>query len=416
MNTRASVCAVATVLVLLIVGLAAPHASANCVGPKSISTYNAGTGVLTYWHSTLDETCCSTLLTKMWNGPSDYTGTCNFLSDETAVPGDIVLYGDFGDACLPGAACPSGSITVLAAVIKGAAVQFLTTETTETPSGPLAFDLSGNPASFFSMTGPGVTNVSHVGTNVVVDLSVDSVAAALQNGSASGITGYNILSKQRSSDPGRYPSSYDPVPNASVAAAGGTAGNASNVSLDCSGTGSSRWVAVQLVTTAGPSPFVGPATAITCGAACPDPGGEGYPGPAGCTELRGPIILQEAQSATIDTSSVPGITTLTSFGDLATNPAFDFPAGLELLATDVLHVYQLTRRGAVSRYSANGFSAPVSTIAPPTGQDWMDMATDPTTGLVYGVATHCSSTSTLHTRTSRRGPACSSGRSRARPA
>jgi hypothetical protein len=112
---------------------------------------------------------------------------------------------------------------------------------------------------------------------------------------------------------------------------------------------------------------------------------------------RGPIIVEDATSATVNTSSVPTISTLVSFAALTPAPGTDFPADVEILTTDLQNVYQITSSGAVSRYDSNGVQTAVSAIAPPAGQTWSELAVDPTTGIVYGAAVTCGTTSTLHT-------------------
>jgi hypothetical protein len=105
--------------------------------------------------------------------------------------------------------------------------------------------------------------------------------------------------------------------------------------------------------------------------------------------LLGPILMAESTTATVDTTSVAGIGVLTPFGPLAPNVVPNYAADLELLPADPLHVYQLVSTGATSRYDTGGVQVPVANVAPPAGQVWADMATDPTVGTVYAVATAC---------------------------
>jgi len=104
------------------------------------------------------------------------------------------------------------------------------------------------------------------------------------------------------------------------------------------------------------------------------------------TATRGPILLQEVATNTVDTSSVAGIATLSSFGALVPTSATDFPADFVRLPTDPQRVYQITSAGAVSRYSTGGANTVLAPIAPAAGSTWSDAATDPTTGIVYGSA------------------------------
>lgn len=369
-------------LALVVVAISTSSASAMCNPGKSISTYNSATGNFAYFHSSLaEQNLGGTLFNKFWNGAVDYTGGCQFL-DFGAGLGDIGLYGSFGDGCLPGTSCPSRSITVEVTVVSGGRQQILVTKAPETTTGGVTFDFSNSPHSLCDVPCPVLTNLTTHGTERSFTLSVGSVAACAYDDSAADLSGWNIVSKASARDPGILADPYS-VRTFLTAPGGGAASGTATV--DCGNPALAQWVSTQLMTTAGGSPTVCPAIRVGC-----EP-------PSGTDVVRGPIILQEPQTGTIDTSSVPGITTLTSFGSLTPNPVTDFPAGLELLTTDPLHVYQLTRSGVVSSYDASGLNTPVSTIAPPTGQSWMDMATDPTTGLVYGVATRCSTASTLHT-------------------
>ncbi|HEX5044251.1 MAG TPA: hypothetical protein VFV75_15200 [Candidatus Polarisedimenticolaceae bacterium] len=108
----------------------------------------------------------------------------------------------------------------------------------------------------------------------------------------------------------------------------------------------------------------------------------------------GPVIVQEAQTVTYNTTSIAGITTLTPFAPFVI-PTGDFPADVEILASDPVHIYELMASGTVKSYTTAGTATPVSTVVPPTGETWTDMAVDPTTGTVYATSatSTCSSTS-----------------------
>jgi hypothetical protein len=229
------------------------------------------------------------------------------------------------------------------------------------------------------------------GGNILVDVDVDSAAAgAFGPAGTSVITGYNIM--DATGPPDRSSTHYVPV----ATIPGATGGTATNVVLACPNPPSPRnhYLAVQIVFDGGVgTDYVG-ATAdlISCPPCTSEP----------CNDvIRGPIVLLESFGDTLNTSSVQSITTLTPFGVVTPSSVFDYAADIELLTTDARHVYQLTASGAVSRYDASGFNSTVSTIAPPGGQQWSDMATDPTTGIVYGAAAQCgaisTSISTLHT-------------------
>ncbi len=244
------------------IGTAGPNAFANCNPPKYIDTYNAATGAYAYWRSALAETPGGSLVTKMWSGAVDVTGTCNFLYFG-AGQGDIGLSGDFGQACLPGSACPSGSVSVLAAVVKGAGTEFLVTQAPETPAGAVNFDFSGTSHPMIALTRPRITAVSRVSaTKVQLSIIIDAVSGGLYEGSADQIAGYNILRAEASADPGRLPDPYTLI--ASVPAPGGAAATAQVTSDFCITYGLDDWLVVQVVSAAGPFPVVGAAARISC--------------------------------------------------------------------------------------------------------------------------------------------------------
>ena len=108
----------------------------------------------------------------------------------------------------------------------------------------------------------------------------------------------------------------------------------------------------------------------------------------------GPIILQRSASATAgdySTSSVATITTLSPFANF-TIPSGSFPADVEIIPSDPVHVYELMNTGAVKSYTTSGTAAFVSTVTPPTGETWTDMAVDPTTGTVYALSSNSACT------------------------
>jgi hypothetical protein len=264
---------------LVIIGLMAPSASASCVNSTSVSTYNAGTGAFSYWHTTLTGPG-TTLVAKVWSGGTDMTGTCNTRNNADGnfgilyfglTTGDIGMQFNMADACVPGALCPVGSLQVLATVNKGGASEFLTTQAPES-SGAVTFDFStfGNHA-LVAVPRPRITGSSKVGSTVQANITVDPVSAGAYEGTGPVITGYNILSKLANSDPGRLASAYDTGPT--IAAAGGGTGTGV-VPVDCTGgspTLSRRFVVTQIVTTGGPSPTVSTPTQVSCDSSLADP-------------------------------------------------------------------------------------------------------------------------------------------------
>ena len=108
----------------------------------------------------------------------------------------------------------------------------------------------------------------------------------------------------------------------------------------------------------------------------------------------GPIILQRSATATAgdySTSSVPTITTLVPFANF-TIPSGSFPADVEILPSDPVHVYELMNTGAVRSYTTAGVAAAVSTVVPPVGETWTDLAVDPTTGTTYALSSNSTCT------------------------
>src|SRR4029078_12375650 len=99
-------------LALVIVGIAAPSASAACNPPKSISTYNSGTGAFVYYKTTLLD--ANKLVGTVWSASGQHAGTaCHEGPLATtflyfgATPGDIGMNLSLGDGCVVG--CPSGT-------------------------------------------------------------------------------------------------------------------------------------------------------------------------------------------------------------------------------------------------------------------------------------------------------------------
>lgn len=280
-------------LALVIVGLMAPSASANCPVGKSAGTYNLLTGAYTYWHTTLTDPG-ATLVAKMWQPGSslDSTGTCNsegtgilYFGANFATSGNIGLSTNLGLACA--AACPSGSLAVMATVngsdpadpLHRKQTQFLTSQAPETPGGALTFDFStfnSPPHNMGAIPRPRITSSSKAGSIVSANVTVDAIAGSAFENTSGQFTGYNILSKLAGSDPGRLASAYTDPPALLASSNGGPA--SAIVSVDCTG-GSSllnrRFVVTQLVTVSGPSPTVSEATQVSCDGSLADPG-KGY--------------------------------------------------------------------------------------------------------------------------------------------
>jgi hypothetical protein len=261
-------------LALVIVGLAAPSASAACNPPKSLSTYNSATGAFVYFHTTLASP--TTLVGKIWDAAGDHTGTCND-GNQTflyfgATPGDIGVQLSLGEACVPG--CPVGSLSLQITAGNGVGgTQTIVTKTIETPAGGNNFDFSTQAPADLQLgpyPRPRATSSTRSSTNVVLGVGVDSSTNLYRNGTSTDITGFNVVSASSLTDPGPGASAYSL--RQFVPAPGGTAGSASGITVDCTNTANDQWVALQLVSaTGGPSTSVGERTRVKCNPALANP-------------------------------------------------------------------------------------------------------------------------------------------------
>lgn len=275
--------------VLVMVGIAAPDASAVCPTPKSAGNYNTDTSTGAIWHSTLAGTPGATLVGKLWSGSTDVTGNCNTACTGCGAGHTGFLYfngSDIGfniqlaDSCLPTAAsaCPIGTLTVAVSVSNTAGnSEFMVTQANEVSGGANAFDFSTFNHTLVPDARPRVTNSTKAGAIVNLSLGVDARNAGPSNGlfegSASSITGYNVLRANGVADPGGNAAAYQPFsPAVFIATPNGNPGSTST-SVDCAGVPALQdvWIATQLVTTAGPSTFVGERTRVKCNSALADP-------------------------------------------------------------------------------------------------------------------------------------------------
>jgi hypothetical protein len=254
-------------LALVIVGLAAPSASAACNPPKSVGTYNVATQASAYWHTTLSG---GSLVGKIWSGAVDFTGTCNNPPGPGilyfgANPGDVGVSLSLGDACVPG--CPTGSLSIQATALTATGSETIISKVAETSTGAVNFDFSGDGSHpMAAYPRPRVTGSSRVSTNVSLNLAVDAVPAF--GGAGSDIVGYNILSASGASDPGRLASAYSL--RTTIPSPGG-AGGTGTTPVDCSNINNDQWVVTQLVFTGGASNTVSAATRVKCNPALANP-------------------------------------------------------------------------------------------------------------------------------------------------
>lgn len=257
-------------IALVIVGIASTPASALCNPPKSLSTYNSGTGAYAFWDTGFPNAGTS-LVAKIWSAAGDHTGSCN------TVPGILYFGGEgqiginlnLGDSCVVG--CPSGSLSIQATAINGASSHTLTSQVPETSLSAINFDFSAKTGYVLgNYPRQHVTASSRSGSNVLVNFSIDAASASAFDGTGSQITGYNVLSAQGTTDPGRLASAYGAVPLTNIPAPGGAAATG-NASVNCSVIASDQFVVTQIVTTGGPSNTVSAATRVKCDPALANP-------------------------------------------------------------------------------------------------------------------------------------------------
>lgn len=280
-------------LALVIVGIAAPSASANCAGSKSVSTYNPSTTAFSYWKTTLTPTPGSdTLLAMAWQpGGADVTGTCNVSPGILyfgVTSGDIGINYNLADACVtPAANCASGLLAVYASVYSSGvtgATQFLMTQAPETPAGAITYDYSTfGDHPMITLPRPTVTSSGPQGATVPLTLAVTATTAGLYEGTGPLVTGYNIRAFQGGADPGRLASAY-PTLLTTLPASGGIAA-AGATSVSC-GSLADWYLVTQLVTTNGPAPDVSASTRVVCNPSLADPKYKVVPKKAGTKSIE----------------------------------------------------------------------------------------------------------------------------------
>lgn len=260
-------------LALVIVGLAAPSASASCNPPRSSSSFGASN---TYFVPSIPIPAGSTVVGRIWSGATELTGTCN-VANGAAQGTMFYFYGpgvgfrqDLGDACVPGTNCPGADMSLQVTVTNPAGQsETLLSKATYVPAGATQYDFStpsGNQA--MGSNRPRATSSSRVGPTVNVNLGIDAANAYAYNGAAADITGYNIVSASGAADPGSLASAY--TFRTLVPAPGGTAAS-SPLAVDCSNINQDQWVATQIVTAAGPSNTVSGRTRVNCNPALANP-------------------------------------------------------------------------------------------------------------------------------------------------
>ena len=272
------------VVVIALLAIASP-VSASCPVDKSAATYD-GTS-LSYWHSTTSDPGTLTGQTwqigapGVWNNGNGGALDCNNVDQGTGSPGFLYFVG--GDkiglnlhmgTC--GTGCPANGSTIAVAAYKkyGAGTDFLIATIAEgtNPNANFDYAVQGD-HNLIVLPRPHVTSSSRAGTTVNLNIQVPGVSAGLYGPSAAsgnGITGYNILSAQAATDPGRNASSYT-LRTSLPASAGGPASGA--VGVDCTNTSQDQWVVVQLQYEGGSflANTVSQATRVNCNPALADP-------------------------------------------------------------------------------------------------------------------------------------------------
>ena len=249
---------------LLTVAISTSIASAACNPPKYASTSNAMNGDYAYWRTTIYDGS-GRLFATFSSGATDHTGTCNalnFLSSGI----DYHVIGmslNLGESCVVG--CPSGSLTMDVRVIDASQrqEQMVMVKVPETHSTPgLVFDFSNTAHDMCNVPRPVITDLSSNGSTKTATLSIGSMAACAFGDALQEITGWNILSRASSTQPGIF-DSYGL--RGSLVVTPGSDGSASGtVTLDCSNPALDQWVTAQLVTGGAVVHLVGPTTRVIC--------------------------------------------------------------------------------------------------------------------------------------------------------
>jgi hypothetical protein len=265
-------------LALALLSLVAPSASAACNPPKSVSTYNSFTGAYVFFHTSLPSP--TTAIGKFWDAAGDHTGSCNDGNQSFLYiccnPGDISINLSLGEACVTG--CPSGNLWFqLTAANSAGGTQTIVTKIPETPAGANNFDFSTqlpDDVELRDYPRPRVTSSSRAGDTVNLTLGLDSTASLYRNGTASDITGFNVVSASSQFNPGPRAEAY--TLRSFIPAPGGAAGTGS-ATVECThviphGSWNDQWVAFQLVSAiGGPSNAVGTRTRVKCDPALANP-------------------------------------------------------------------------------------------------------------------------------------------------
>jgi len=197
----------------------------------------------------------------------------------------------FGSTACNNQGCPAGELIVLVQDVTtdGSGSKFTIGRVTETSGGELIWNLNRtlDDWNLVPIPRPRVTSSSRSGTNVIVDVAFDDVAAAYHENQVTGsgsdadvpnpatphstITKYRLMKATGTSDPGRSPAAWTLV--SSVATAPGGA-SLTGITLDCSNTAQDVFLATQLEFDNGQllSDYVSASTRIECDPNLAEPG------------------------------------------------------------------------------------------------------------------------------------------------
>lgn len=263
---------VLSVAVVALAGLVlAPSASAACGSPRNANTFGSATS---NWISAAGAGTTSGQTWQLGAPAAWSTGNCNSVDQGGGFPGFIYFYGGSISLNLNlagcGVGCP-GSLSTLAVLAMNQTptdTEFLLDTIVETPANASAnFDYGsqGN-HNMIKIPRPRVLSSSRAATVVNLSVAVDSIAGGLYGpNAATAVTGFRILGKSATADPGRSASSYDAAPLATIASAGGAAAT-TPVAVNCSNTANDQFLAVQIVFENGAilSDSVSAATRVKC--------------------------------------------------------------------------------------------------------------------------------------------------------
>ncbi len=281
---------------LIVVGVA-ERASASCIPSRSASAYNDATGQLGYWIQPSGfPTNQTTLKGRFWqlgNRAASNEGTCTAATCSLFgsgwlyfLPGGILMNLDLGSPEVY--RCPTGRLITVAENISsnGSNAAFLVGTADHSPAGLIDWDYSvfGN-RNLVTIPPPRITSSTTMGTNLILDIAVDSAAsAAFGPSGVAAISGYNVLSALGAADPGRNPLSYSLLGTVGGSSGGTLAGR----TLICTNGAPTYYLAVQVVFADGVgSQYVSAVTsiaAVPCDPSCQGSDGDsdGYSGRQNC--------------------------------------------------------------------------------------------------------------------------------------